>query len=96
MIKRDITETIYEYDKEGKLVKKTVTEKHETVEDTVKLGDIITNPCTPRIEPYDWKKHQITCDQIQGVYLSGVDTNVATSTTIMPNNIKTTNGTIQG
>ena len=27
MIKRDITETIYEYDKEGKLIKKTVTEK---------------------------------------------------------------------
>ena len=29
MIKRDITETVYEYDKEGKLVKKTVTETHE-------------------------------------------------------------------
>ena len=29
MIKRDITETIYEYDKEGKLIKKTVTETHE-------------------------------------------------------------------
>ena len=29
MIKRDVTETVYEYDKEGKLVKKTVTETHE-------------------------------------------------------------------
>lgn len=29
MIKRDIVETIYEYDKEGKLLKKTVTETHE-------------------------------------------------------------------
>lgn len=32
MIKRDIVETVYEYDKEGKLVSKTVTETHE--EDT--------------------------------------------------------------
>lgn len=29
MIKRDITETVYEYDKEGKLVRKTVTETYE-------------------------------------------------------------------
>ena len=32
MIKRDIVETIYEYDEKGNLVKKTVTETHE--EDT--------------------------------------------------------------
>lgn len=32
MIKRDIVETVYQYDKEGKLVSKTVTETHE--EDT--------------------------------------------------------------
>ena len=32
MIKRDIVKTVYEYDKEGKLVSKTVTETHE--EDT--------------------------------------------------------------
>ncbi|MBQ8570292.1 MAG: hypothetical protein IJ444_02140 [Kiritimatiellae bacterium] len=46
MIKRDITETVYEYDKEGKLVKKTVTETHE--EDgntTVTWPYITTNPC---------------------------------------------------
>ncbi len=35
MIKRDITETIYEYDKEGKLLKKTVTETHEEENNTV-------------------------------------------------------------
>jgi hypothetical protein len=35
MIKRDITETVYEYDKEGKLLKKTVTETHEEEENTI-------------------------------------------------------------
>ena len=30
MIKRDITETVYEYDKDGKLVRKTITTTHET------------------------------------------------------------------
>ena len=35
MIKRDITETVYEYDSEGKLVKKTVTETHEEENNTV-------------------------------------------------------------
>ena len=32
MIKRDIVETIYEYDNEGKLLRKTVTETHEEEE----------------------------------------------------------------
>ena len=35
MIKRDIIETVYEYDKEGKLLKKTVTETHEEEDNTV-------------------------------------------------------------
>ena len=35
MIKRDITETVYEYDKEGKLLKKTVTETHEEETNTI-------------------------------------------------------------
>ena len=35
MIKRDITETVYEYDKEGKLVKKVVTETHEEENNTI-------------------------------------------------------------
>lgn len=50
MIKRDTTETIYEYDKEGKLIKKTVTETHETEEGTTLTYPTyhsLTNPCTP-------------------------------------------------
>ena len=35
MIKRTVTETICEYDKEGKLVKKTVTETHEEEDNTI-------------------------------------------------------------
>lgn len=52
MIKRDITETIYEYDKEGKLIKKTVTETHE--EDTNVINS--SSPYTYKSWPYD-----ITC-----------------------------------
>ena len=56
MIKRDITETVYEYDKEGKLVRKTVTETHEEENNTVTtypsfsqlngLSGIEAIPCT--------------------------------------------------
>lgn len=57
MIKRDIVETVYEYDKEGKLVSKIVTETHE--EDT----NITTNT-PPSWWTYDpsrnWPPH-ITC-----------------------------------
>lgn len=61
MIKRDITETIYEYDKEGKLLKKTVTETHEEENNTVttypsfsQFNGIETNPClTDRIRYSD-------------------------------------------
>ena len=35
MIKRDITETVYEYDKEGNLLKKTVIETHEEEDNTI-------------------------------------------------------------
>lgn len=38
MIKRNITETVYEYDKEGKLLKKTVIETHEEEENTITLN----------------------------------------------------------
>lgn len=34
MVKRDIIETIYEYDHEGKLLRKTVTETHENDDNT--------------------------------------------------------------
>ena len=55
MIKRDITETVYEYDKEGKLVKKTVIERHEEEQPNQILNDFVTHN--------DWWKHnQITCD----------------------------------
>ena len=40
MIKRDITETVCEYDNEGKLVKKTVTETHEEEDNTT----FVNNP----------------------------------------------------
>lgn len=46
MIKRDIVETVYEYDTEGKLMRKTVTETHE--EDTnLTRSDYITTPYSP-------------------------------------------------
>ena len=53
MIKRDITETVYEYDKEGKLVKKTVTETHEEDSNTS-----ITYPYTSP----SWRWPEIYCN----------------------------------
>ena len=53
MLKRDITETIYEYDKEGKLVKKTVTETHEEGSSTS-----ITYPYTSP----SWRWPEIYCN----------------------------------
>ena len=55
MIKRDITETIYEYDKEGKLIKKTVTETHETEE-----GTTLTYPYTGTPANDWWRQPSIT------------------------------------
>ena len=49
MIKRDITETVYEYDNEGKLIKKTVIEKHEEEQPNNSLNDW-------------WKNTKITCN----------------------------------
>lgn len=57
MIKRDITETIWEYDKTtGKLVQKTVTETHEVDDETryppvnwastTYVGDTTAHNCT--------------------------------------------------
>lgn len=51
MIKRDTTETIYEYDKEGKLIKKTVTETHEEEEGTTLTYPYPINPCNPSTDP---------------------------------------------
>ena len=72
MIKRDITETVCEYDSEGKLVKKTVIERHEE-EDNLKLGDLITT--TPY--EYDWEKYQLLSNQAG-----------TTSTTTIHNDLK--------
>lgn len=52
MIKRDITETVYEYDKEGKLVKKTVIEKHEEENPNGVLND----------HNNWWRYNEITCN----------------------------------
>lgn len=54
MIKRDIVETVYQYDKEGKLVSKTVTETHE--EDT----NITTNTPPSYDTSRNWPPY-ITC-----------------------------------
>ena len=65
MIKRDTTETIYEYDKEGKLIKKTVTETHEEEEGTTLTYPFCpcpTNPCTPTNDPNKnlWQQPYVT------------------------------------
>ena len=69
MIKRDITETIYEYDNEGKLVKKTVTETHEEEEEKITTSTWqtypnITNPCWDKIStvPYCNKTQTDVCN----------------------------------
>lgn len=64
MIKRDTTETIYEYDKEGKLIKKTVTETHEEEEGTTLTYPVYpTNPCNPNTNTPSndwWKQPYVT------------------------------------
>lgn len=64
MIKRDTTETIYEYDKEGKLIKKTVTETHEEEEGTILTYPAYpTNPCNPNTNTPSndwWKQPYVT------------------------------------
>lgn len=81
MIKRDIVETVYEYDKEGKLVSKTVTETHE--EDT----NITTNtpPSWWTYPSQNWPPY-ITCNNTKtnGDYVTKheitMDTNSKTTT----------------
>lgn len=59
MIKRDITETIYEYDKEGKLIKKTVTETHETEEGTTLTYPYSINTSAPNTNDW-WRLPYVT------------------------------------
>ena len=70
MIKRDITETVYEYDKEGKLVKKTVIEKHEE-----------ESPNTVLNHNDWWKYNQITCDNIQPLKYAETHTSTLSDST---------------
>lgn len=78
MIKRTITETICEYDKEGKLVRKTVTETTEEEDNTTLTYPYSnypspTNPCTDNW----WKQPYITwCNGTDGA-----NPNLTTTTT---------------
>ena len=66
MIKREITETVYEYDGEGKLVSKRITETKEE-EDGNKPSwtiPITTNPVIttiPTLNDSICESHNITC-----------------------------------
>ena len=64
MIKRDIVETVYEYDSEGKLLKKTVTETHEEEEEktTVSTWQTYPNLTLDKIStvPYCKETHDMT------------------------------------
>lgn len=54
MVKRTVTETIYEYDKQGNIIKKTVTETHEEEDNTMlTYPSNPLNPC-PNTAPGDW------------------------------------------
>ena len=72
MIKRDITETVYEYDKEGKLLKKTVVETHEEEDNTTVtypsftyLNGCTTNPCTATLSTTN--KHNCIDDLVSSI-----------------------------
>ena len=54
MVKRTVTETICEYDKQGNIIKKTVTETHEEEDNTMlTYPSNPLNPC-PNTTPRDW------------------------------------------
>lgn len=44
MIKRTITETVFEYDKQGNVIKKIITETHEEENNTTLTYPSATNP----------------------------------------------------
>lgn len=75
MIKRDITETIYEYDKEGKLVKKTVTETHEEEEEknTISTYQTYPNLTAPYFGPISTTPY---CGEYHNVTLTNTATKV--------------------
>ena len=66
MIKREITETVYEYDGEGKLVSKRITEtkEEEDVNNPSWTIPITTNPVIthlPTLNDSICESHNITC-----------------------------------
>ena len=82
MVKRTVTETIYEYDKQGILIKKTVTETKEEEDNTT-----LTYPSTPPYPcpcPRDgapwWKEPYVTW--ANGTTSDATKLNTTTTTTI--------------
>lgn len=65
MIKREIVETVYEYDGEGKLIKKTVTQTKEEEENHFGLISTTTNPniiqTTPSKQIFDTSYNDSIC-----------------------------------
>lgn len=70
MIKREITETVYEYDGEGKLISKRITETKEEEDgnnpswtiSTTNTNPVITNiPCDPTLNDSICHSPNITC-----------------------------------
>lgn len=67
MIKKEIVETVYEYDSEGKLIKKTVTQTKEEEEEENRYGLISTstNPniiqTTPSKQIFDTSYNDSIC-----------------------------------
>lgn len=62
MVKRTVTETIYEYDKQGNIIRKTVTETHEEEDNSIlTYPSNPLNPC-PSSMPNDWwRQPYVTC-----------------------------------
>ena len=85
MIKRTVTETIYEYDKQGILIKKTVTETHEE-EDNTTLTYPSTPPCPcpcPSNGTPWWKEPYVTW--ANGTASDATKLNTTTTTTTISN-----------
>ena len=80
MIKRDVTETVYEYDKEGRLIKKTVTESHEEDNNTS-----ISLPYTP----YWYNTPYVNCD-MKTVEVSDLQKTLKDSMTLCSTSTSTT------
>lgn len=90
MIKRNTTETIYEYDKEGKLIKKTVTETHEEEEGTTLTYPVYpTNPCNPNTNTPSndwWKQPYVTLSNAGPITPTANDPVTYTNTTTTAHN----------